>query len=108
LGHALQHPDSNAPLSAPGQLVSHYAPSAAVRLDAHRAQDNEVLLGFGAMSCDLNLSPTGDLTQAAANLFDYLHQLDVTGKPIAAAPIPHEGLGVAINDRLKRAAAPRD
>ena len=59
------------------------------------------------MKSDLNLSETGDLTEAAANLFDYLHRLDESGKPIAVAPIPMTGLGVAINDRLSRAAAPR-
>lgn len=108
LGYALLSADGNAPLTAPGQLVSHYAPTAAVRLDAAKTQNDEILLGFGAMTCDLNLSVNGDLTQAAANLFDYLHQLDATGRPIAVAPIPNEGLGVAINDRLNRAAAPRD
>jgi L-threonylcarbamoyladenylate synthase len=107
LGCALLRPNSNAPLTAPGQLVSHYAPTATVRLEADRAKTEEVMLGFGAMACDLNLSVSGDLTEAAANLFDHLHQLDATGRPIAVAPIPNHGLGVAINDRLKRAAAPR-
>ncbi|MBL4767900.1 MAG: threonylcarbamoyl-AMP synthase [Rhodobacteraceae bacterium] len=108
LGYALRRTDNNAPLSAPGQLLSHYAPAATVRLNADIARDGEVLLGFGPMICDLNLSPSGDLTQAAANLFDYLHQLDATGKPIAVASVPNTGLGVAINDRIRRAAAPRD
>lgn len=94
-------------ISAPGQLPSHYAPQARVRLNATRAQDGELLLGFGAMDCDLNLSPAGDLKEAAANLFDHLHRLDAQAKPIAVAPIPEQGLGRAINDRLKRAAAPR-
>ncbi len=92
---------------APGQLTTHYAPRAAVRLNAQSAAPGEVLLGFGTMACDLNLSPSGDLTEAAANLFDHLHQLDATGRPIAVAPIPEHGLGRAINDRLARAAAPR-
>lgn len=108
LGGALGCPNSDAELTAPGQLVSHYAPSAAVRLNADHARAGEILLGFGAMDCDLNLSPTGDLIQAAANLFGHLHQLDAIGRPIAVAPIPDTGLGTAINDRLKRAAAPRD
>lgn len=94
-------------ISAPGQLTSHYAPGAAVRLNATRAEPGELLLGFGPMVCDLNLSATGDLTEAAANLFGHLHQMDATGRPIAVAPIPDTGLGAAINDRLNRAAAPR-
>ncbi|WP_019953558.1 L-threonylcarbamoyladenylate synthase [Yoonia vestfoldensis] len=96
-----------APVS-PGQLLSHYAPLGQVRLNATARQDGEVMLGFGAMDADLNLSPTGDLTEAAARLFDCLHQLDAMGATrIAVAPIPDHGLGWAINDRLKRAAAPR-
>jgi L-threonylcarbamoyladenylate synthase len=94
-------------ITAPGQLTSHYAPGAAVRLNAAQAQGDEVLLGFGDMPCDLNLSRSGDLTEAAANLFDHLHQLDAIGRPIAVALIPDHGLGRAINDRLRRAAAPR-
>ena len=65
------------------------------------------MLGFGAVDGDLNLSPSGDLSEAAANLFDCLHALDALAKPIAVAPIPDHGLGRAINDRLRRAAAPR-
>jgi L-threonylcarbamoyladenylate synthase len=69
---------------------------------------DEVLLGFGAMDCTLNLSVTGDLTEAAANLFRHLHTLDALSPAgIAVAPIPDTGLGRAINDRLRRAAAPR-
>ncbi|MFK7763316.1 MAG: L-threonylcarbamoyladenylate synthase [Roseobacter sp.] len=94
-------------ISAPGQLLSHYAPRAAVRLDVRVPASDEVFLGFGDMPCDLNLSPAADLHEAAAQLFDQLHKLDATGKPIAVSPIPAYGLGVAINDRLKRAAAPR-
>lgn len=94
-------------ITAPGQLSSHYAPAAAVRLNASKSEGNEVFLGFGKMACDLNLSASGDLTEAAANLFDLLHKLDAKARPIAVAPIPEHGLGLAINDRLRRAAAPR-
>lgn len=94
-------------ITAPGQLASHYAPRASVRLNANHAQMGEVLLGFGPMQSDLNLSLEGDLIEAAAHLFEYLHILDARGHPIAVAPIPNIGLGRAINDRLKRAAAPR-
>ena len=106
LGCPLSVPTSDT-ITAPGQLASHYAPNAKVRLNAKFADFGEVFLGFGPMKSDLNLSETGDLTEAAANLFDYLHRLDESGKPIAVAPIPMTGLGVAINDRLSRAAAPR-
>lgn len=95
-------------LTAPGQLQSHYAPDAPVRLNAESPQGDEVLLGFGPVPCDLNLSEAGDLDEAAANLFSALHTLNATGRPIAVSPIPDQGLGVAINDRLRRAAAPRD
>jgi L-threonylcarbamoyladenylate synthase len=108
IGQPLARPEADAPLSSPGQLASHYAPGAAVRLNATRAAKDEVLLGFGPMECDLNLSATGDLTEAAANLFGHLHRLDALARPIAVAPIPETGLGRAINDRLRRAAAPRD
>ncbi|MAN97975.1 L-threonylcarbamoyladenylate synthase [uncultured Roseovarius sp.] len=96
------------PLVAPGQMQSHYAPGARVRLDARERQAGEVLLGFGTVDADLNLSPSGDLVEAAANLFGHLHALDSQGSPIAVSPIPEIGLGRAINDRLRRAAAPRD
>ena len=95
-------------LTAPGQLQSHYAPDAPVRLNATARHGDEVLLGFGAVDCDLNLSVEGRLTEAAANLFAALHRLNETGRPIAVSPIPNTGLGAAINDRLRRAAAPRD
>ncbi|WGW04821.1 L-threonylcarbamoyladenylate synthase [Tropicibacter oceani] len=95
-------------ISAPGQIRSHYAPRAQVRLNATDWNDGEARLGFGDVACDLNLSATGDLTEAAANLFEFLHSLDATGaETIAVSPIPHVGLGVAINDRLSRAAAER-
>jgi L-threonylcarbamoyladenylate synthase len=108
LGAPLRHRADSDALSAPGQLVSHYAPAAMVRLNADAARPGEVLLGFGDMACTLNLSRSGDLAEAAANLFDHLHRLDSQDRPIAVAPIPAHGLGVAINDRLRRAAAPRD
>jgi L-threonylcarbamoyladenylate synthase len=101
---------------APGMLASHYAPRAAVRLDATEIRPGEAALLFGAgeprgltEACTvLNLSARSDLTEAAANLFAHLRALDQTGAAvIAVAPVPHEGLGEAINDRLGRAAAQR-
>ena len=95
-------------ISAPGQTRSHYAPRARVRLNATEFHQGEARLGFGDTDCDLNLSPGEDLVEAAANLFEYLHRLDATGaEVIAVAPIPHIDLGIAINDRLSRAAADR-
>jgi len=92
-------------VEAPGQLASHYAPTKAVRLNAQTAQDGEWLIGFGAVAGHDNLSPTADLAQAAAHLFDALHRADASPyRSIAVANIPDEGIGVAINDRLKRAA----
>jgi len=80
-----------------------------MRLNASYAEPHETWLGLGGVNADLNLSPSGDLTEAAANLFGMLHQLDALGaKYIAVSPIPAHGLGQAINDRLRRAAAPRD
>ena len=80
-------------------------------MNAHDAKEDEVYLGFGAAkgtgADDLTLSASGDLVEAAAQLFDQLHALDRLRKPIAVAPIPETGLGRAINDRLRRAAAPR-
>ena len=107
LGRPLAQRAEASALNAPGQMASHYAPAAPVRLNAETAMAGEVLLGFGPVECDLNLSPSGDLQQAAAALFGHLHQLDAQGQPIAVSPIPDHGLGVAINDRLRRAAAPR-
>lgn len=106
LGHPLAAHEAPS-ISAPGQLASHYAPRQPIRLNATVRQDGEVLLGFGDIAGDLNLSTQGDLIEAAAKLFDALHQLDRMGKPIAVAPVPAHGLGLAINDRLERAAAPR-
>lgn len=97
--------------TAPGQLQSHYAPVASVRLNVTQPDKDETLLGFGpgAPLAALNLSVSGDLTEAAANLFDMLHRLDQQGvAKIAVSPIPQTGLGEAINDRLTRAAAPRE
>jgi L-threonylcarbamoyladenylate synthase len=100
--------------SAPGQLPSHYAPRAALRLNATHAKPYEALLAFGPHPLaggrtTLNLSPHGDVVEAAANLFRMLRELDGMGvSHIAVMPIPDNGLGEAINDRLKRAAAPRD
>ncbi len=99
--------DAAAP-SAPGQLLSHYAPAGRLRLNATAAEPGEVMVGFGAVPGDLTLSAAGDLTEAAANLFAVLHRLDAMGaSAIAVAPVPDVGLGRAINDRLQRAAAPR-
>ena len=98
---------AGAGVTAPGQLASHYAPDAALRLNAAAPDAGELFLGFGDMECDVNLSPRSDLAEAAARLFDALHQLDALGQPIAVAPVPETGLGRAINDRLRRAAAPR-
>jgi L-threonylcarbamoyladenylate synthase len=104
--------EDDAPL-APGMLASHYAPRAPLRLDAAIPRSGEALLAFGRVPAPaaagmLNLSPAGDLVEAAANLFSHLRALDASGAPaIAVMPIPREGLGEAINDRLARAAAPR-
>ena len=101
---------------APGQLASHYAPRARLRLNAQNVQAGEALLAFGPLAAEgadhaalvLNLSARGDLIEAAANLFSHLRALDAAGAAtIAVMPVPHAGLGEAINDRLARAAAPR-
>lgn len=95
-------------IEAPGQLRSHYAPSRPLRLDAEAAAGDEWLIGFGPVAGDDNLSPSGSLEEAAAGLFAALHRADSAGRPrIAVAPIPAEGIGLAINDRLRRAATPR-
>lgn len=101
--------NSTANPTAPGQLESHYAPRAILRLNASHAGPDEALLGFGDVDdAALNLSPQGDLTEAAANLFAMLRLLDDAGHgKIAVTAIPESGLGLAINDRLRRAAAPR-
>ena len=121
LGHPLvERPHASAPLDdaplAPGMLASHYAPRTRLRLDAESVAPSEALLAFGPRSVAgaekaamaLNLSARGDLIEAAANLFSQLRALDAAGAAcIAVMPIPRENLGEAINDRLKRAAAPR-
>lgn len=95
-------------IRSPGQLESHYAPRAALRLNAREKKSGEVLLGFGpSPGATLNLSTAQDLKEAASNLFAMLHELDRQASRIAVAPIPETGLGEAINDRLRRAAAPR-
>jgi len=97
-------------ISAPGQLRSHYAPAAGIRVNASAVGPNEALLGFGpdAPQGVPNLSPVGDTTEAAANLYRMLRRLDaLEPETIAVMPIPETGLGEAINDRLRRAAAPR-
>jgi L-threonylcarbamoyladenylate synthase len=107
IGRAVAVAAEGSAVAAPGMLASHYAPNAALRLNAKAPEDGEVLLGFGASGGTLNLSQRGDLHEAARNLFAMLHELDARAQRIAVAPIPRTGLGEAINDRLKRAAAPR-
>lgn len=115
LGRELAAPftptNNEAPL-APGMLASHYAPKAGVRLDATAPHEGEALLAFGPAPAfagtTFNLSPRGDLIEAAANLFSHLRALDASGaKTIAVMSVPRHGLGEAINDRLARAAAPK-
>ena len=120
VGAPLAAPARTAKPEAPGMLTSHYAPAAPLRLNAAAPRTGEAFLGFGAVAGDragdasyaLNLSPAGNLREAAANLFAYMRRLDALCAAhglagIAAAPVPPEGLGEAINDRLTRAAAPR-
>lgn len=114
LGQRLSRPSGNA-ITAPGLLQSHYAPSVAVRLDASAPAEGELWLGFGPGPevTGLNLSLRADLHEAAANLFAHLRDLDARARRegawgIAVAPIPRDGLGQALNDRLARAAAPRN
>jgi L-threonylcarbamoyladenylate synthase len=116
LGRSLVRGSAGPAIEAPGMLASHYAPNAAVRLDAVHVEPGEALLAFGANRAAgaehavavLNLSPAGQLREAATNLYAHLQALDRYGaNSIAVEPIPHEGLGAAINDRLSRAAAPR-
>ena len=101
-------------VKAPGMLASHYAPRARLRLDVHELRAGEALLAFGpnvptSSNPICNLSPRGDLSEAAANLFAMLRQLDQSGvTTIAVMRVPDRGLGEAINDRLRRAAAPRE
>jgi L-threonylcarbamoyladenylate synthase len=98
-------PGKREEITAPGQLESHYAPGKPLRIDVTHAVPHEYLIGFGAIAGDDTLSLTGDLTEAAAKLFETLHRADASDSArIAVAPIPNHGIGAAINDRLKRAA----
>ncbi|WP_137680466.1 L-threonylcarbamoyladenylate synthase [Aurantiacibacter suaedae] len=101
-----QSASSGAKIEAPGQMRKHYSPGKPVRLDAREAAAGEFLIGFGAIAGSTNLSPDGDLAEAAARLYQCLHEAAAAPqKRIAVAPIPHEGMGEAIADRLRRAAA---
>jgi L-threonylcarbamoyladenylate synthase len=94
---------------APGQLASHYAPIAPLRMNATRKQEGEIFIGFNSPHADFHLTKTGNLEEAAAHLFDMLHLADKQNPlAIAVAPIPNIGVGEAINERLERAAAPRN
>ena len=96
---------TSAAIEAPGQLASHYAPGKPVRLGAVEAAADEFLIGFGAVRGAVSLSPSGDLSEAAARLYDCLHQAADAPQPrIAVAPVPDDEIGAAINDRLRRAA----
>lgn len=100
--------DEGGKIAAPGQLESHYAPTKPLRLNAPEAGADEWLIGFGEIAGDSNLSSAGELVEAAANLFDRMHEAEASERPrIAVAPVPATGIGAAINDRLKRAASPR-
>ena len=104
-------PTSIAPMApiAPGQLASHYAPIAPLRMNATRKQEGEIFIGFNTPHADFNLTKTGNLEEAAAHLFDMLHLADKQNPlAIAVAPIPKIGVGEAINERLERAAAPKN
>lgn len=99
-------PVINMAIEAPGQMASHYAPNKPIRLNASGRESGEYLIGFGALDGDYNLSPSGDLNEAASRLFDALHRADASDAPaIAVAPIPQDDIGAAIHDRLNRAAA---
>lgn len=106
LGHPLAEA-CDGPIVAPGQLTSHYAPKGSLRLNVTTPDPNEAMIGFGPIAGELTLSASGDLAEAAATLYKTLRALDDRPR-IAVAPIPETGLGRAINDRLRRAAAPRD
>lgn len=95
-------------IQAPGQMLSHYAPNKPLRLDAPTANSDEFHIGFGAVSGDMNLSASSDLAEAASLLFAALHDAEASVKrKIAVAPIAASGIGLALNDRLRRAASPR-
>ena len=98
---------SNGAIEAPGQLARHYAPGKPVRLNARHAEEGEFLIGFGSVTGDVTLSESGDINEAARNLYACLHWArEAPQLRIAVAAIPDEGIGKAINDRLRRAAAP--
>ena len=102
------HAATEGKIHAPGQMTSHYAPRQPVRLNAESRREGEFYIGFNGFEGDLTLSATGDLVEAAARLFDALHAAENSNAAaIAVSPIPEHGLGAAINDRLRRAAAPR-
>jgi L-threonylcarbamoyladenylate synthase len=107
IGRPVERAAAGAAIASPGMMASHYAPNASLRLDAEAPEPGEAYLAFGDRPGTLNLSPTGDLREAARNLFAMLHALDAKAARIAVAPIPAHGLGEAINDRLRRAAVPR-
>lgn len=95
-------------IEAPGQMRRHYAPGKPLRLNARNAEPGEFLIGFGAIEGDVTLSATGDVNEAASRLYACLHLAAASDKPrIAVAPVPEDAVGRAINDRLRRAAAPR-
>ena len=97
--------DNSSKIEAPGQLAAHYAPSKPLRIDATTADLDEWHIGFGTIPGDVTLSATGSLAEAASHLFDLIHRADANDRPrIAVAPIPSTGIGIAINDRLRRAA----
>ena len=110
-GTAIRMRDGSGGITAPGQLSSHYAPATALRLNVLTPDKDELWLGFGpdCEDAEMTLSASGDLVEAAANLFSALRDLDklANGRRIAVAPVPETGLGLAVNDRLQRAAAPR-
>jgi L-threonylcarbamoyladenylate synthase len=104
----LAQTEAGSAISSPGQLASHYAPSKPLRLNVGEAEAGDWLIGFGAVKGDASLSESGDLGEAAARLFGALREADRgPGRRIAVAPVPEQGIGLAINDRLRRAAAPR-
>jgi L-threonylcarbamoyladenylate synthase len=106
VGLPVRLPEADAGIIAPGQLASHYAPAKPLTLNSVTPLPDSFHIGFGPGPCQRNLSATGDLVEAAANLFAALHEADESGAGrISIAPIPQEGLGIAINDRLRRAAA---
>jgi len=111
LREPIARPEDPETPQSPGQLASHYAPNASVRINAVEKHEQEILIGFGAVEgADLSLSEMGSIPEAATNLFAVLHRADAlaaNGKSIAVSPVPLKGLGLAINDRLKRAASDR-